>query len=145
METTVNQTNIIYDSAYQTLLYHKDSEFFEEIWKEASVELTDELYKEDFLKLIEVGFHIPFNKVLIDHRHFYFTISPQLQAWHLENIFSISIQYISGKTRVANLVAPNFYAQLSIEQTFEELKLEEGIFESLYFDDRTAAVRWLLK
>ncbi|TAH21208.1 MAG: hypothetical protein EAZ08_04205 [Cytophagales bacterium] len=144
MTTPENHISIIYDSQYQTLLYHTESGIFEEIWKEGSRELTDELYQEDFLKLIKVGFRIPFNKVLIDHREFHFTISPELQTWHLENIFSVSIQYVTGKTKVANLVTPDFYAQLSIEQTFEEVKTDKFI-DFLYFDDRIAAVRWLLK
>jgi hypothetical protein len=134
---------IIYDSAYQKLLYHKEIEAFEEIWKAESENLTDELYKEDFLALIEVGFRIPFNKVLIDHREFRFVITPELQIWHVENIFSISAQYVKGKTKVANLVSSDFFSQLSIEQTFDE-STDTELFVSKYFQSREDAVKWLL-
>lgn len=137
-----NQTIIIYDSSFQTLLYHEDIALYEEIWKEESKNLTNDLYKEDFLHLIKVGFLIPFDKVLIDHRQFYFTISPELQTWHLENIFSVTAQNIKGKVKVANIVTEDIYVQLSIEQTFDEFP-DDSILQALYFSSKKAALDWL--
>lgn len=135
---------VVYDSTYQTLLHYPGLAFYEEIWKTESDDLTDDLYKEDFLKLIQTGFRIPFDKVLIDHRAFHFVISPELQIWHNTHIFAVSIQYIKGKTKVANLVTEDFCAQLSIEQTFDEVD-NNTPFEARYFSDREEALGWLFR
>jgi hypothetical protein len=90
---------VVYDSTYQTLLHYPSLAFYEEIWKAERDDLTDDLDKEDFLKLIQTGFRIPFDKVLIGHRTFHFVISLELQIWHNTHTFAVSIQYIKGKQK----------------------------------------------
>jgi hypothetical protein len=109
-------------------------------WKEGSVNLLDVEFmeiNEKYLELIEAH---KLKSFFIDTRKFYYTIDPEMQAWVGENILS-KLPGL-GIKRLAFLMSEEFIAQLSIEQTMDNLGES---CQMRYFDDREEAIEWVEK
>ena len=78
--------------------------------------------------------------VLVDTRLFNFVLLKEMQEWINENVIKV-LKEIRIK-KWAAIVSPQFFSQVSIEQTMESNKRDE--FESKYFDKEEDALEWLL-
>ena len=88
----------------------------------------------EFLKL-----HKP-QLVLVDTSLFNFVFLKDMQDWVTANVVSV-LREIDIK-KWASIVSPQFFSQVSIEQTMESNKTYE--FETRYFDKEEDALEWLL-
>jgi len=107
-------------------------------WKEDSASLKDVDFmaiNEQYLELIKEHNLTAF---FIDTRKFYYTISLEIQGWVGENILSKLPEL--GVKRLAFLMSEEFIAQLSIEQTMENLGEN---CQMRYFDDKEEALIWV--
>lgn len=107
-------------------------------WKEDSINLEDAEFmaiNEKYLELIQAHKLTAF---FIDTRKFLYTISPEIQDWVGENILSKLPEL--GVKRLAFLMSEEFIAQLSIEQTMDNLGEN---CQMRYFDNKEEALTWL--
>ena len=78
--------------------------------------------------------------VLVDTSLFHFVLLNDMQEWMNANVISV-LKEIKVK-KWASIVSPQFFSQVSIEQTMESNKTDE--FETRYFDKEEDALEWLL-
>jgi len=107
----------IYESKFQSIDFEMSDNLFIVVWKHM-MEVSDEIYRQELLnQALEFEKYNP-SKVLIDTSVFYFSISPDTQTWNNENILTRVIA--AGLKYVAILLAPDLFAQVSIEQNMSE-------------------------
>ena len=126
----------IYNSPYIEIFLFKDTNIMAHVWKPATIHFTDELYKSEYQRIIKSLINLSDlpHKTIIDLREFYFALSPEMQDWHGENVFSIL--YNLGEFYLAVINSPDFIVTVYVEQTFEEfnekkLKITRKYFENL--------------
>lgn len=78
---------------------------------------------------------------LVDLRHLDFVVVPKLQEEISTKNFPIAIQ--AGLRRVAVLNSPDVFTQISSQQLMDEDNAH--IFQTMFFDNETDALHWLLK
>jgi hypothetical protein len=131
-----------YRNMYQFASVDLEKGLFCECFNPESSTYTDETYKEDFLNfsqaLLSYTKTHKFPYGLVDMRNFFFTISPELQEWHNENIFKLNSQI--GLERMAILSSIDLIASLSIEQTLDNT---DETFQTRFFDNEEDALAWL--
>lgn len=109
-------------------------------WFETSIDLTDEEYQEEMNKNAEQCLIKKLPLALVDLRNFKFMITPEMQAWTDQVIFPQFIE--SGLKRIAFVVSPDLFAQVSLEQMMDE-DLAKEQFASKYFETKEEAEAWL--
>jgi len=125
-----NFTTIDYESDFKILIIKRFN----------SKPMTDKIYRETLLKLLEMTLkHLP-KGILLDNRELEFPIHPDTQAWSNKEILMPLIQ--CGVTTGAYVESADFIAQLSVEQTFET-KIGEH-FKVRFFENYEEAFAWLL-
>lgn len=132
----------IYQSPYQKILFNPEYQIFEQIWLPESEFMNDDIYKKEFRDILNAteAYKGKSNKIFIDSLNALYVVSPELQEWHNEHVFSRLIEM--GIKRFAVLLSRDLFTQVSYEQTFEEA--ENAGFQIEYFDDRAKAYAWLL-
>ena len=90
-----------------------------------------------FIDLVRA--HRP-KRILGNMVDFRFPITPEIQAWVDENLFSVYREI--GFEQIAILLSEEFIASLSIEQTMDSAG--DNGFQTAFFDNEEAAKRWLL-
>lgn len=132
----------VYRSAYQTFIFFAKEALLVEIWNNSSDDMTDEIYKQEFLSVNEVL--LPYanrvDKVLIDARLFQYPMSPDLQVWHNENVFER--MKVGNVTKNALVISNSTLAQISMEQTFAE-SAQKSNKELKLFNEIGKASKWL--
>ncbi|HAS41685.1 MAG TPA: hypothetical protein DCS93_14480 [Microscillaceae bacterium] len=134
----------VYRSPYQTFILFASEALLVEVWNETSDDLTDEIYKQEYLKVVEALFPIAdqYDQLLIDARNFQYPVSPTLQQWHSEHILSKFNQ--KTETRIAIVKSESPLAQYALEQTLEENDLTEEKEKIKLFDQMNEASQWLI-
>lgn len=133
---------IVYESPYQRFEIFRNKRLGVQTFFDTQYP-DDAAYKSDMIKGQTSAFAAfrpgEIEYVLSDLRKFEYIITPELQEWHNERIFQKGIAY--GMRKMALLVSPEFYAQMSVEQTMEEQS--EVVYR--YFRSEKDAMGWLLK
>jgi hypothetical protein len=131
---------LVYESDYIAIFYHDVDAIVEGIWKASTNRLSDEDFKKDMLAWLKaVQDNQPVN-VMANTKEYYHTISPELQVWINENI--LAHYMAAGVRKLGFIVAPDLFAQVSIEQTIEE---KTQTFSAQYFENEENARAWLTK
>jgi len=130
----------VYESEFLVLNFYKENDLIEEIWKIATRTMSVCQFKEEFLNVSNEIFLIKPKKMLIDTSEMQFLITPDLQEWANLHIFPISLKV--GLKKVAIISSKALISQISIEQMMEEAEGKK--FTSRYFDDKAAAMNWIL-
>ncbi len=132
----------VYRSLYQTFVLFPDQSLLVEIWNQTSDDLNDDIYKEEYLKALEVLTPLAhqYDQLLIDARHFQYPVSPDLQQWHSQHILSQFSRKAAFKIAIVKSESP--LAQYALEQTLEENNLVEGENIQL-FNHSSEASQWL--
>jgi len=133
----------VYRSPYQTFILFDKESLLVEIWNETSDDLTDEAYKQEYLKAAEALTPIfdQYDQVLIDAHNFQYPVSPDLQLWHSKYILSKLQQKAAAKIAVIKSKSP--LVQYALEQTLEENDLTEAKETIKLFDQMSEASQWL--
>jgi hypothetical protein len=108
-------------------------------WLAPSERMNDEQFKQEILgekKAIETAKP---TKIFADTLQMKFTINPELQQWHNEQIFP-AFQAV-GMKKLAILISEDLFAQVAIEQLVDEGASNE--LQSRYFDKEEDAIAWL--
>ncbi|WP_299464648.1 hypothetical protein [uncultured Microscilla sp.] len=123
-----------YKSEFIEVSYDSESSLVITRWTPNTRHLTIDQYKQDMLATCQVFVnHYPFAGNLSLTQDFYFVIDPETQEWTAQQFND----YLPPRS--AAVVAPEFVAQLSIEQTVQDLKTAVK-----YFDNESEAREWLL-
>lgn len=132
----------LYKSVYTQIYFHKDNELFEVV-RPVPETITDDEFKSEFLKWKDLILEHKPKRQLVDSRDYSYTIVPEMQAWVDENVLGPSVA--AGLRRVAFVVPPDFFSEISITQTMEENAGRS--FKIMYFksEDYDEAFDWLLE
>ena len=128
-----------------TIFYHyPEYEIGEFYYTPSTASMTEDQYKEEGSKVVEMIDELALRGFLGDLSDFAFIITPELQDWTSDVLTKRCIEY--GLERYAMLVPNEFYTKISNEQAVEEF-FEVGmdeVFRTSYFDNRDRAVEWLI-
>jgi len=133
--------NIIYDTLFQEIRFDIENQILINIWKENAERMEDEDYKTEMLVLLQYTIEMESRYSISDLRKLNYTVNIELQEWTGNEVFPKLLQ--SNLLKAGFVVSPEFYTQLSVEQTMEENTVDT--FQSRYFDDFDNAVQWILK
>ncbi len=136
----------ITENKFCTIQIDEELELYEQVWHPASEEMEENEYKEihsSMVTYIKDNYSQAPLYWLLDNRSNNYSISPELQEWHAQNVFGQLAQILQHPERlkIAFLVSEDFITQLSNEQTIEEHKeTEKG---TRYFTEEQEAREWL--
>lgn len=131
---------VLHQSKHLIVKYDEVKSLFENSWFD-SANMSEEEYKNELVKYADlVVAHRPKN-FLVNSSDFAFAVSPNVQLWIAENIFSRTMHPDAEK--MAIIVSSDVFAQVSIEQTVEEASELLGKLNTRYFDVVEDAMKWL--
>lgn len=130
----------LYKSDYFSIDWIQDKGYFHYVFNKNTARMTSEEYVDELKIFIDFVKTYKPKKVLGDMLEFDFAITPEVQKWIDENLFTVYKEI--GFEKIAILLSQEFIASLSIEQTMEEATVDT--FESRYFDNEKAALDWLM-
>jgi len=128
-----------YKSNFQTIRIYEDLKLLAKEWTPDTEYMSEQKFKEEVEKIAEVAEKYKVEKFHDNTTNFLFPISPELQTWVNESIFTRFIA--AGLRKYALIVSKEMIAQLSIEQTMEEENASS--FQVRYFDSPEKASEWL--
>ena len=131
----------VYESEFIEVVVDRANNLAKTIRKPHTQFYTTELYKKDILAWREVIITYHIEKQLVDERKMKFTIEPDLQIWVNQNLIGPAVQ--AGLKKVAFVVSPDIFAQISVEQLMQEN--ESSPLDIQYFDEEENAHNWLLE
>lgn len=131
---------VVHKSSYFLIYFDKENSLFHYVFNST----TESMYPKDYINELKVFIKLVKEyrpkKVLGDMVDFFFTITPEIQEWITENLFTVYDEI--GFEKIAILMSNEFIANLSIEQTMDEGN--KSSFQTAYFDDEQEAKNWLL-
>jgi hypothetical protein len=131
---------VIYESNYSIFNYDEENSIFSHIFKVGSEDLETETFKQEMLTYLDYFEKYKPKKALVNNQDMKFTIVPDLQEWHAQNIFPRCIQ--AGVEMAAMVETSDIFAQVAMEQLMEEETT--GGFAVRFFDDVDKAKDWLI-
>lgn len=118
METILKDKKIeIFTNDYQTINYYRRISLLEYIWKDTD-DMTEEDFKDNLYQQVEILKDFPVKIELFDTTKFTFPITPVLQEWTNEEIYTM--KHTLGVEQFILIVSEDFIAQLSLEQATKE-------------------------
>jgi len=121
-------------------VFINEKSYFSLVWKESTVEMTDEEYKNQVLLYKDFVEQTQPFAAYINTQKFLYTIDPETQEWINTHVFPATVE--AGLRRMAILISEDFFGQLSVEQTMTE-NPELG-FSTYFFEYEQKAIEWLL-
>ncbi len=128
--------DLIYQSDYKKTFYDDKLSLITNIWTDK--DMNDEIFQEEisiWVELIEA--YRPKN-LIADTQLFVFTIGLEMQEWTSQKVFPRIVS--SGVKKFAVIVSQELIAQLSIEQTMEEVNPD--VLQNRYFASIEEAKQW---
>lgn len=128
------------DSNYILISYLSDSKILKIQWKKESENMSVEDFKQ------QISF---IREAVIQYKPYYilgltvemtYGITPELQEWHNDFLFSAFRD--EKLQKLAVIVSEDIFTQVSIEQLIEDEK--DASFITQYFDKEADALDWLL-
>ncbi|HAS42311.1 MAG TPA: hypothetical protein DCS93_17670 [Microscillaceae bacterium] len=131
---------LVYKSNYQEIYYlKKDAELYFQ-WTPLTLQMEDKDYQQEVLQSLKYLKRYKPQKTLINLKQFAYTIDPDMQTWVKKHFLDMMVQ--QNLTNVSALVvSDDFFAQKSIEQSYEDTVQENY---SRYFDSEAEAKDWLV-
>lgn len=108
-------------------------------WLPSTETMQDNEYQNEQQELVQMVKENKAKKLLANTKDFYYTIGPKMQTWTSMNVNNE--MYKAGLEKLAFIITPEMFAQISIEQTQDE-NLDD-CFEVKYFDNTDHALKWL--
>ena len=130
----------IYHSVIHHLFYSPDTHLLKQVFTEKSKNMDWPVYREELTKTAEYVRNYHPSLFLVDARNFEFVILKDMQGWIQENVISVVEEV--GVQKWAVISTPEFFSQVSIEQTIESHR--DNHFQAEYFDSEEEAMNWLL-
>lgn len=128
---------LIYQTNYVTTFYSEEKSQIEHRWVAQSYEMTEEEFKEEQLRYLDLIKTLKPQKGLVNSVDFLFTIAPLVQDWMNQELHTQYTKMVFKKA--AFVVSSDIFARISIEQIFDDYQP----FEVCYFEQEEEAQRWL--
>jgi hypothetical protein len=128
----------LYQSDYKKILWDDANQVIVQNWIDTSKMSETDLRNE----LLEYRKHVEAKKpdgIVSIAVNFKYSIHPDLQGWIGTEIIGAFIK--AGVRRYAQVVSPDLFAQVSIEQTLEDVAAEQ--FQTRYFESQDEALAWI--
>ncbi len=131
----------VYENTYLLISFFEKENLLEMEWLPKTKNMSIEEYKENSMLFLRFCKQFRPKYLISDLRNLFFPISPEVQDWVHENIFS---ELLAGYLhKLAALMSTEFITQLSIEQMIDENNLAQQF--TTFFDDKEKARKWLLE
>jgi len=130
----------VFSSTYLSITYFRDTSLLKTVWF-STIDLTDELFKSEMRKFVEIVEKFEPHNILIDTENFEFTMNQGVQIWIANEIFPLLQK--AGVKKAAFIVSKSFIPQLSLEQHIDD-DLVEHRFQPHFFDTIEDAKAWLI-
>ncbi|WP_291722312.1 STAS/SEC14 domain-containing protein [Bernardetia sp.] len=130
----------VYNSNFLQIDAFDDQKLLELTWLKATVDMTDEEYRNEHLELLKFMLEQKTQKVVGNVKDLGFVVNPDTQEWMNINVFVPAIEV--GFHKLAVVMSSEFLAQLSIEQVMEEKEGQK--ITTQYFDNVEEAREWIM-
>lgn len=130
----------IYSSEFVEFEFDTETSIMYERWTE--VEHDEEVYKNEITKKCALLREYKPKLFVDDVSQTNFTIVPELQEW-TEGMVGPALVEV-GVSKYALIVPEDLFAQVSLDQTVDEVKMTEAPVEFEYFEELKDAENWLL-
>lgn len=128
-----------YTDSYQTINFLPEHNIVEQVWKPASIDMTEEEFKSVMLKYRDALLQHKPKGVLPVMKEMQFTVTPDIQEWIDREV---NIPAVKVGVRCGAFVMPvDFFSHVSVEQTMEVESINQ--FPLRYFSTREEAIAWL--
>ncbi len=132
----------VWKNAYVDFSVDAEAGIARAAWKADTEDMTEEEYKEIFLRIAALIGEHNVRSWLGDARAFRYPVTPDLQDWFGAAVLPGLME--GGLEKMAMLMPEEFIAELSVEQSVEEIMLQNGgKFTIQYFDSLMRAENWL--
>jgi len=128
----------VLETTFVDVFFSLESSQMDNRWKSETDIMEAEDFKEVVLKMTNKVVTYAPKYILADTRNYRFTLTPDLQIWSGDNYFEPALK--AGLKKLAFIVSPSIFAQVSIEQMMEEEKAL-GV-PTKYFETEEDAVAW---
>ncbi len=130
---------LLIESEFKTIDFQEEDALLVTRWKPTSSTLDEPTFKEQILIWLDtIKTHCP-QKLFIDTTKFNFIITPEIQQWFDDQIFTAYPD--AGVQKKAFLMPEDLFAQVGIQQATQAPK--NLTFKVNYFDDEQKAMDWL--
>ncbi|TAE13696.1 MAG: hypothetical protein EAZ95_10900 [Bacteroidetes bacterium] len=122
----------VYKTLYATIDFFEEKSLLQHTWLPTSAHISEESYKMEVLNYYNCVLEFRPIHVIFDLTTFFYPIRPELQQWSNENATEPAMAL--GLKKMAIVVAKDFFATISVEQTIEEsakLSMITRYFKSL--------------
>jgi hypothetical protein len=134
---------LLYKSVYREIFYYADTKLLELTFLEGTTDYTDDEFKKE--ELIFSAFFV-YKKVhifCVNTIKLDYIIIPEIQEWLEKTVNPIFVK--SEMRKFAVIVSQNVFSKVSIQHTIHKLTKNNPPFKTDYFEDREAALKWLLE
>lgn len=131
----------LFDGTFCSIFFSEKNSLMKLHWKAASEDLSDEELKEIGLFLLDKIKEYTPQRILADSRDFLYIITPEIQAWFAEEVILPGVDV--SIRRHAELMSPDLFSQVSIEQLHREK--QDLNYVTAYFEDENTALEWILQ
>lgn len=130
----------IYTSKYVERFFDEENQMITSTWLTTTEHMNAEEFKEEMQQLATLIKEKEVRFILSITKDLRFPIVPELQQWVSEVIVP---QFIEAKIEKQAIIIPEeLIAQLSLEQTVDDVELTEHIHESKFFSGIAEAKAW---
>lgn len=128
----------VFNHELADLYFDKDKSYFEERWKVATKDASDDDFKNYQYEKLEVAKNCEPKTFLCDTRSFLYVITNEMQEWTDKVVMGFWDN--SPLEKLAFLVSEEFVSQVSIELAMSE---NHHKYPIQYFDNEQDAIDWL--
>ncbi len=131
----------VHESQYVSRFIDEENQLVISTWLETTENMTTREFKEEMQSLADLIKEKKIKFVLSITKELRFTIVPELQQWILD---VIAPQFIEAKIEKQAIIIPQeFIAQLSMEQTIDDVENINHHHQSKFFSEIEDAKNWL--
>ncbi len=138
----IQETQKVWEDEHVRFSCDAEESIARAIWKPATENMNNEEYMQVFTRIAELITQENIKGWLGDTREFAKAVTPDLQEWFNTEVLPGLME--GGLEKMAMLAPQEFIANLSVEQSVDEIMMQNGgKFTIQYFDDLDKAEAWL--
>jgi len=134
---------LLYKSSYREIFYHTDKNLIEMNYFTESESCTDNEYKKETKILLNYFRQKEASLFYINMLNFDYIIIPEIQKWAAEILQPVLMK--AGVTKLAIITSKQIFTKLSVKQMINKFTEVNNFFETRYFPDKKAAMKWLVE
>ena len=133
---------LLYKSIYREIFYHADKKLIEMNYFTESESCTGNQYKKETKILHNYFKEKEASLFYVNMLNFDYIIIPEIQIWAAETLQPALMK--AGVTKLAIITSKQIFTKVSVKQMIDKFIEVNNFFETRYFPDEEAAMKWLL-